>query len=186
MKKVIVLWSSPNGDGLTAAAKDSLLAGLRAGLADAREVQLNKLRIEHGDVYAVNCGVEDKQLPLSRMACVIGFTCDPTQRERIAQDVDRLVHEMAEGDLITQNLIDSFVKEREKHAKDNNFGNRYYDLLRLARHKNGHSGTQFDGSPAAYGANYGGRWLAEKLKNTYVRMNDKYKDCSFQYQGWVK
>ena len=29
-------------------------------------------------------------------------------------------------------------------------------------------------------------WVAEKLKNTYVRMNDKYKDCSFQYQGWVK
>ena len=93
-------------------------------------LMLNKLRIEHGDVYAVNCSVEDKQLPLSRMACVVGFTCDPTQRERIAQDVDKLVHEMAEGDLITQNLIDSYVKEREKHAKDNNYGNRYYDLTR--------------------------------------------------------
>lgn len=44
-------------------------------------------------------------------------------------------------------------------------GNRYYDLLRLARHKNGHSGTEFDGSPAAYGANFGGRWLAKKLEN---------------------
>jgi hypothetical protein len=50
-------------------------------------------------------------------------------------------------------------------------GNRYYDLLRLARHKNGHSGTQFDGSPAAYGANYGGRWLAEKLKNKNAVVN---------------
>ena len=28
------------------------------------------------------------------------------------------------------NDIDSYVKEREKHAKDNNFGNRYYDLTR--------------------------------------------------------
>ncbi len=93
-------------------------------------LMLNKLRIEHGDVYAVNCGVEDKQLPLSRMACVVRFTCDPTQRERIAQDVDKLVHEMAEDDLITQDLIDSYVKEREKHAKDNNHGNRYYDLTR--------------------------------------------------------
>ncbi|MBP3842247.1 MAG: RagB/SusD family nutrient uptake outer membrane protein [Prevotella sp.] len=44
-------------------------------------------------------------------------------------------------------------------------GSRYYDLLRLARHKNGHSGTEFDGSPAAYGANFGGRWLAKKLEN---------------------
>ena len=29
-------------------------------------------------------------------------------------------------------------------------------------------------------------WVAGKLKNTYVRMNDNYKDCQFQYRGWVK
>ena len=29
-------------------------------------------------------------------------------------------------------------------------------------------------------------WVANKLKNTYVRMNDNYKDCEFQYKGWVK
>ena len=29
-------------------------------------------------------------------------------------------------------------------------------------------------------------WVAGKLKSTYVRMNDQYKDCKFQYQGWVK
>ena len=29
-------------------------------------------------------------------------------------------------------------------------------------------------------------WVANKLKNTYVRMNDRYKDCEFQYKGWVK
>ena len=29
-------------------------------------------------------------------------------------------------------------------------------------------------------------WVAEKLKNTYVRMADQYKDCEFEYQGWVK
>ena len=29
-------------------------------------------------------------------------------------------------------------------------------------------------------------WLADKIKRTYVRMNDRYKDCSFEYQGWVK
>ena len=47
MKKVIILWSSPNTDGLTAAAKDRLLAGLQAGGAEVREVQLNKLKLEH-------------------------------------------------------------------------------------------------------------------------------------------
>lgn len=29
-------------------------------------------------------------------------------------------------------------------------------------------------------------WVKEKLRNTYVRMADQYKDCEFQYQGWVK
>ena len=47
-------------------------------------------------------------------------------------------------------------------------GSRYYDLLRLARHKNGHGGSEFDGSPAAYGANFGGRWLAKKLENRHA------------------
>ena len=29
-------------------------------------------------------------------------------------------------------------------------------------------------------------WVAEKLKNTYVRMPDSYCDCEFEYQGWVR
>ena len=29
-------------------------------------------------------------------------------------------------------------------------------------------------------------WVANKIKSTYVRMNERYKDCQFQYQGWVK
>lgn len=29
-------------------------------------------------------------------------------------------------------------------------------------------------------------WVADKIKHTYVRMNSRYKDCNFQYQGWIK
>lgn len=29
-------------------------------------------------------------------------------------------------------------------------------------------------------------WVLEKIKSTYVRVNDKYKDCEFEYQGWIK
>ena len=29
-------------------------------------------------------------------------------------------------------------------------------------------------------------WVVDKIKRTYVRMNDRYKDCKFEYQGWVK
>lgn len=55
-------------------------------------------------------------------------------------------------------------------------GTRFYDLCRLARHKNGHasSTSSFDGSPATYGANYGGRWIARKLafKNPVVNLEE--------------
>lgn len=29
-------------------------------------------------------------------------------------------------------------------------------------------------------------WVVEKIKHTYVRMNERYRDCKYEYQGWVK
>ena len=29
-------------------------------------------------------------------------------------------------------------------------------------------------------------WVMDKIKNTYVRMDERYKDCKFEYQGWVR
>ncbi|MBQ7420167.1 MAG: peptidylprolyl isomerase [Prevotella sp.] len=29
-------------------------------------------------------------------------------------------------------------------------------------------------------------WVVDKIKSTYVRVNDRYKDCQFEYQGWIK
>lgn len=29
-------------------------------------------------------------------------------------------------------------------------------------------------------------WVVDKIKHTYVRMNDRYKDCKYEYQGWVR
>ena len=29
-------------------------------------------------------------------------------------------------------------------------------------------------------------WVADKIKTTYVRINDRYKDCKFEYQGWIR
>ena len=45
-------------------------------------------------------------------------------------------------------------------------GNRYFDLLRLSNHKNGHaaSSSAFNGSPANYGGAYGTKWLQKKLE----------------------
>lgn len=29
-------------------------------------------------------------------------------------------------------------------------------------------------------------WIKDKIKNTYIRINDRCKNCNFEYQGWVK
>lgn len=29
-------------------------------------------------------------------------------------------------------------------------------------------------------------WVKNKIKTVYVRINDRYKNCNFEYQGWVK
>ncbi len=30
------------------------------------------------------------------------------------------------------------------------------------------------------------QWISEKLKHTYVWMKDRYKDCDFEHEGWIK
>jgi peptidyl-prolyl cis-trans isomerase SurA len=29
-------------------------------------------------------------------------------------------------------------------------------------------------------------WVKKKIKDTYVRMDDRYKNCNFEYEGWMK
>ena len=47
MKKVVVIWSSPNSDGLTATAKDKFISGLAEAGAEIEEIHLNRKHIEH-------------------------------------------------------------------------------------------------------------------------------------------
>ncbi len=30
------------------------------------------------------------------------------------------------------------------------------------------------------------QWVVDKIKNVYTRLNDNYKDCHFEYEGWIK
>ena len=29
-------------------------------------------------------------------------------------------------------------------------------------------------------------WVKNKIKSTYVKMDDRYKNCDFEYEGWVR
>ena len=30
------------------------------------------------------------------------------------------------------------------------------------------------------------QWVVDKIKSVYTRLNDDYKDCHFEYEGWLK
>jgi hypothetical protein len=30
------------------------------------------------------------------------------------------------------------------------------------------------------------KWIRDKQKHTYVRINEKWQKCDFKYPGWVK
>ena len=30
------------------------------------------------------------------------------------------------------------------------------------------------------------KWVVDKIKTTYTRLNDDFKDCQFEYEGWIK
>ena len=71
---------------------------------------LQTLRVQHSDVYTPQVLMEDALLPMPHMKIAITYACNPTQRERIAKDVEQVVKQMAEGDLITWQLIESSLK----------------------------------------------------------------------------
>ena len=29
-------------------------------------------------------------------------------------------------------------------------------------------------------------WVVKRIKSTYVRINDRYRNCDFEYEGWVR
>ena len=61
MKRVVVLWSSPNKDGLTASAKNQLVCGLRDAGAQVQEIHLNQKRIGHCRACSKGWGTCSKQ-----------------------------------------------------------------------------------------------------------------------------
>jgi predicted Zn-dependent peptidase len=87
-------------------------------LSVLRDLLIQTLRVQHSDVYTPQVQMENALLPVPHMRITISFACNPTQRERIAKDVEQLVKQMAEGNLITQDLINGYLKNREKQSVD--------------------------------------------------------------------
>ena len=60
MKKVTVIWSSPNTEGLTASAKNQIMKGLEEAGAQVEEIHLNEKKLEHCRACANGWGTCNK------------------------------------------------------------------------------------------------------------------------------
>ena len=60
MKKVTVIWSSPNTEGLTASAKDQIMKGLEEAGVRVEEIHLNAKKLEHCRACANGWGTCNK------------------------------------------------------------------------------------------------------------------------------
>ncbi|MCR4769832.1 MAG: insulinase family protein [Bacteroidaceae bacterium] len=79
-----------------------------------KNILINTLRIQQSDVYTPKCGILETYLPNHKMLCNICISCKPSEVERITKDIETIINNMADGDLITQELIDNCIKEHEK------------------------------------------------------------------------
>ncbi len=66
MKKVAIVWSSPNAEGLTASAKNQMMKGLADAGTAVTEIHLNKKKLEHCRACGNGWGTCNK-----KGACVI-------------------------------------------------------------------------------------------------------------------
>lgn len=81
MKKIAVIWSSPNKDGLTAAAKEQMMKGITVAGAQVTEIHLNSKDIGH-------C-----------RACGNGWgTCNKTGSCVMGDDFEEIYQTLAEAD----------------------------------------------------------------------------------------
>lgn len=95
-----------------------------------RNILINKLRVQYSDVYTPTCSVQDVQYPVNKMICTVAYYCNPSQRERIVKETQQVISDMANDDLITQLLINSYIQEREKKRLKIHANSTLHDNLR--------------------------------------------------------
>lgn len=110
-------------------ANISLFVGLEKGVTFDKErnthlealgsvlgsLLLDRIRVNHSDVYTI--GVSERGLikkPFAQQWFRIEFPCAPEKMESILADVKAVLREAADGSLITQQHIDSYVNYKKK------------------------------------------------------------------------
>lgn len=102
--------------------------------------------------------------------------------QELPQEVAKVVYEMKVGE-----ISDPFVMIDKKTGKE------VCAIVKLKTRVEGHKATPTDDYQTIKDVMVAKmkqqkleNWIKEKQKTTYIRINENWSDCEFQYPGWVK
>ena len=111
-----------------------------------------------------------------------GITTSKFQMQDLPQDVAKVVDKMNVGE-----ISKAFTMINEKDGKE------ICAIVKLKTRINGHKATITEDYQnlkeiviAKRRDEMLHKWILEKQKHTYVRINDNWKNCDFKYPGWIK
>ncbi|MDR3118376.1 MAG: peptidylprolyl isomerase [Mediterranea sp.] len=104
------------------------------------------------------------------------------EMQQLPQEIAKVIDKMNIGE-----ISNAFSMIREKDGKD------ICVIVKLKSRINGHKATISDDYQSLKEIVLNKRrdqvlekWIIEKQKNTYVRINENWKNCAFKYPGWIK
>jgi len=104
------------------------------------------------------------------------------EMQDLPQEVARRIETMQEGD-----ISEAFIMKDVRKNKD------VVSIVRLTKRIPGHKATlsdDFNMIKKMYEANRKNeiikKWVEQKIEDTYVKIEDGWKDCDFKYSGWLK
>lgn len=80
------------------------------------------IRERDRDVYWITSYSDCSFLPCSKWDLYISSICTEDKMERIRKNIDKLMHDVAYGDLVTQDLIDDFVTRAQLYLEEDSKG----------------------------------------------------------------
>ena len=80
------------------------------------EALINRIRIQHSDIYSIGVLPKYTQHPFPQMLFTISFICNPEKEATIRNDIKSLLKEMAEKS-IDEQLLENFKSAKRKNRK---------------------------------------------------------------------
>ena len=150
------------------------LDSLRTDIVDNKKVSFEE---------AVRYVSQDKDTRMSNGVMVNSNTGTTRfQMSELPQEVAKAVGTMEPGEISQPFIMRGPKRDREIVA-----------MVRLTNRIDAHSAnlaedyqTIKDMYEAAESQAIIDKWLADKIKTTYVRIEDGWRDCDFQHKGWIK